>query len=180
MTVSPLRQALCTHLGQTLTPEVAAAIERAASLLPMSKPMVEKVQSLHDSMQGIPPVDCPIKHYFAPGMYAREISIPKGTVVVGAIHKTENLVILSKGRLRIVSDEQTREIEAPCTITCKAGARNAVYAIEDSVWTNFFPTTETDPEKLVEILTFSKSTELLGGVQNAQRIAFEKVQQLED
>lgn len=178
--MSPLRNALAAHLGQVLTPEVAAAIEGAAFSLQASTPMREKVQALEHSMLGLPPVDCPINHHFAPGMYAREIAIPKGTVVVGAIHKTENLVVLSKGRLRIVSDEQTREVEAPCTFTCKPAAKNAVYALEDSVWTNFFPTTETDPDKLVEALTFSKASELLGGAQNAQGIAFAHGQQLEN
>ena len=178
--MSPLRNALAAHLGQVLTPEVAAAIEGAAFSLQASTPMSAKVQALERSMLGQPPVDCPIKHHFAPGMYAREITIPKGTAVVGAVHKTENLVVLSKGRLRIVSDENTIEVEAPCTLTCKPGAKNAVYALEDSVWTNFFPTTETDPDKLVEILTFSKSTELLGGADNAQRIAFAERQALEN
>lgn len=178
--MSPLRKTLAAHLGQVLTPEVAAEIEGAAFALQASAPMRVKVQALQDSMLGLPPVDCPVKHHFAPGMFAREITIPKGTVVVGAVHKTEHLVIVSKGRLRIVSDEQTREVQAPCTFTCKPGAKNAVHALEDSVWTNFFPTTETDPDKLVEALTFAKASELLGGAQNAQRLEFAKRQELEN
>jgi len=180
--VSPLRKALAAHLGQVLTPEVAAAIEasvRAQEIAPI-KPMRQKVQTLEDSMNGLPQVDCPVRHYFAPGMYAREISIPKGTTLVGAIHKTENLVVLSKGRLRIVSDESTVDVKAPCTLVCKEGAKNAATALEDSVWTNFFPTTETDLNKLVELLTFSKPTELLGGVDNAQLISFAERQALEN
>jgi len=178
--VSPLRNALAAHLGQVLTPEVAAWIELAAQEIALPPPMSEKVKALEASMLGMPQADCPVRHFFAPGMYAREITIPKGTTLVGAIHKTENLVVLSKGRLRIVTDDNTMDVEAPCTLTCKAGAKNAAYALEDSVWTNFFPTTETDPDKLVEVLTHSKHTELLGGAGNAQLISFAERQALEN
>ena len=140
-------------------------------LVPTTVTMREKVERLEHELNHQPQVDCPVRHYFAPGMYAREISIPKGTVLTGAIHKTENLVVLSKGKLRLVTEDGTVDIEAPCTLTCRAGAKNAAIALEDAVWTNFFPTTETDTDKLVELLTESKACELLGGSQNKQLAA---------
>lgn len=133
--------------------------------------MLEKVNSLERDMRSAPQVDCPVRHYFAPGMYAREIRIPAGTVLTGAIHKTENLVVLSAGRLQLVTDSGVVEICAPHTMTCHPGTKNAALALEDSVWTNFFPTTETDLDKLVELLTESKACELLGGSENKQLAA---------
>lgn len=131
----------------------------------------EKVHRLEDALRSVPQVDCPIRHHFAPGIYAREITIPKGTVLTGAIHKQESLVVLSAGRLRLVTDDGTVEISAPYTLTCKAGAKNAALALEDSVWTNFFATEETDQDKLVELLTESKASDLLGGATNQQLAA---------
>lgn len=133
--------------------------------------MRARVENLETALLGVPQVDCPIRHHFAPGIYAREITIPKGTVLTGAIHKRESLVVLSAGRLRLVTDGGTVEISAPHTMTCKAGAKNAALAMEDSVWTNFFATEETDPDKLVEILTESKASDLLGGGTNPQLAA---------
>ena len=104
-------------------------------------------------------------------MYAREITIPKDTVLVGVVHKRDNLVVLSAGRLRLVTDEGTVEIAAPHTRMCKAGTKNAAVALEDSVWTNFFATDETDTDKLVELLTESTADELLGGSKNKQLAA---------
>ena len=141
--------------------------------------MQEKVRALEEQVNKLPQVDCPLRHYFAPGMYAREISIPKGTVVTGAIHKTENLVILSKGRLQLVTDDGSIEIAAPFTLTCRPGIKNAVYALEDSVWTNFFPTHETDLDLLVEILTESKTADLLGGPNNKQLLVQEELKKVE-
>ncbi|TAM07257.1 MAG: hypothetical protein EPN70_03535 [Paraburkholderia sp.] len=134
-------------------------------------PMRARVDALERELQKLPQTDCPARWYFAPGMAAREITIPKGTVITGAIHKTQNLAVLSAGRLKLVTDNGIVEIAAPHMLTVMPGQKNAAYALEDSVWTNFFPTDETDPEKLVELLTESKACELLGGSENKQLIA---------
>lgn len=123
-----------------------------------------RITNLEQVLRALPQVECPVRHHFAPSVYAREITIPKGTVLVGAIHKRENLAILSAGSLQLVTDEGTVIITAPHILTVKVGAKNAAYALEDSVWTNFFATEETDTDKLVELLTESTAAELLGGL----------------
>lgn len=143
--------------------------------------MREKVQALEAAVSLLPQVDCPVRHYFAPGLYAREMTIPAGTVVTGAVHKTENLIVVSMGRLRIVTEDGTREVRAGDTLICQAGMKNAVVALEDSRWTNFManPANETDTDKLTEVFTESKASELLGGPDNVQLLAqaeFKKVE----
>lgn len=133
--------------------------------------MREKVERLEDMLAQLPPVEIKVRHHFAPGTYAREITIPKDTVLIGAVHKTDNLVVLSAGRLRLVTESGPVVISAPHTMICKAGAKNAAIALEDSVWTNFFATEETDPDKLVELLSYSTADELMGGAKNKQFIA---------
>ena len=130
-----------------------------------------KVEKLEESMLNLPQIHCPIRHHFAPGVYAREITIPKDTVLIGVVHKRDNLVVLSAGKLRLVTEDGFAEITAPHTMLCKAGSKNAAVALEDAVWTNFFATDETDPDKLVELLTYSKADELLGGANNKQLAA---------
>ena len=130
--------------------------------------MRQKVERLEKAMHHTPQVNCPVKHYFSPGVYAREITIPKGVTLVGAIHRKQNLAILSKGKLEIVTDQGTTTIEAPWTGVVEPGAKNCALAIEEAVWTNIFHTYETDPDKLVEELTFSKACELIGGDKNPQ------------
>ena len=133
----------------------------------------QKVERLQHALESVPQVDCPVRWFFAPGIAAREITIPAGTVVTGAVHRTENLVVVSMGRLRIVTEDGTREVSAGETLTCKAGMKNAVVALEDSRWTNFLanPTNETDEFVLVEMFTESTAAELLGGPKNKQLIA---------
>jgi quercetin dioxygenase-like cupin family protein len=143
--------------------------------------MRDKVATLEAELSRLPQAYCPVRHYFAPGLYAREMSIPAGTVVTGAIHKTENLIVVSLGRLRIVTDKGTREVKAGDTFTCPAGMKNAVVALEDSRWTNFLanPSNETDTDKLAEIFTESKASELLGGADNKQLAANKAAERIE-
>ncbi len=77
---------------------------------------------------------------------------------MGVVHKTDNLIIVSMGHLRIVTDDGTAEVRAGDTITCKAGTKNAVWALENSRWTNLLPNPEniTDTAQLVERLTLPK------------------------
>ena len=141
--------------------------------------MQEKVKALEEVLLEVPQVDCPVRHHFAPGMYAREITIPKGTVLTGAVHKTQNLAVLSSGKLQLVTDDGTTIISAPHILTVMPGMKNAAYALEDSVWTNFFPTEETDTDVLVELLTESKATDLIGGSDNKQLVANISTERLE-
>lgn len=141
--------------------------------------MRSRVLRLEEELNNMPQADCPVKHYFAPGMYAREITIPAGTVLTGAVHKTQNLAVLSKGRLQLVTDSGVIEISAPHTLTVSPGQKNAAFAIEESVWTNFFAIEETDTDKLVELLTESKASDLLCGESNAQLLQQTAIKKVE-
>jgi hypothetical protein len=102
------------------------------------------------------PQDFVTRHYFAPGLYAREIEIPAGVRLVGMAHLAEHINIVSKGRILVFTEEGEREIVAPCTFVAPAGTKRAGCAIEDTVWTTIHrnPTEETDVKKLeLELVT---------------------------
>lgn len=90
----------------------------------------------------------PLNHYFAPGVYAREMKLPKDHCIVGKIHKHEHLNILSYGKVRVATEEGVKTIEAPCTFVSPAGVKRAVTALEDTLWTTIHITEETDLEKI--------------------------------
>lgn len=136
----------------------------------------DRVLSIEKRIEQLPQVDCPLRHYFIPGMYAREIRIPSGNAIVGAVHKQESIVVLSAGRMVLATEDGPLDINAPFTMICKPGAKNLATAIEDCVWTNFFVTDETDLDTLVEQLTESKASELIGGQDNKQLMNMKKEQ----
>lgn len=134
----------------------------------------ERVLAVERRIEQVPQIDCPVREFRIPGGYAREISIPKGVTLTGAVHKKQSVVILSAGRLQLETEDGLLDISAPFTMICLPGAKNLATAVEDSVWTNFFVTNETDPDKLIEELTESKRSELLGGANNKQLLNMKK------
>lgn len=109
----------------------------------------DRIHEFESEIRKLPPVDCPIKHHFSEGIYAREMFIPKGTVVTGKIHKYENLNIMSKGKLSIRTESGVITVEAPFTVVSPPGTKRIAYAHEDSIWTTIHATSERDV-KIIE------------------------------
>lgn len=112
-------------------------------------------------MLALPQVELQAVHHFAPGLYARELRIPKGTVLTGAIHKFANLNIMSAGDMTVLTEGGPVRVKAPFTVVSPAGTKRVAYAHEDTVWTTVFASEETDPEKIVDHFTTSSEQEFL-------------------
>ena len=72
------------------------------------------------------------------------MSMPGGSLVVGKTHRYGHLSCLSLGRVLVSVDDEIVEGLAPWTYFCPAGIKRVLYALEDSVWTTFHGTQETD------------------------------------
>lgn len=86
--------------------------------------------------------DCTLKHYFTPKddkygccAYAREMLIPKGTLIIGKIHRHQHLNFISKGKVTVFTEFGEKHLEGPCTFISEVGLKRAVYAEEDTLWT---------------------------------------------
>jgi hypothetical protein len=118
----------------------------------------EKIASLAAALRAGTPQELPLREYFVKnphspgkGMYAREIFIPAGFMLVGKIHKYEHLNIISKGDISVITENGPQRVRAPYTMVSPPGTERAGYAHEDTVWTTIHSTDETDPEKIEEI-----------------------------
>jgi hypothetical protein len=94
-------------------------------------------------------IDLEMRHYFASGVYVREMKIPAGVLAVGKIHKTEHILILLQGKLTVTTEEGSQTIEAPMTIVAKPGTKRVAYAHTDSLLQNIHAVgEERDLEKI--------------------------------
>jgi hypothetical protein len=94
-----------------------------------------------------PQVETPTTHYFSPGIYAREMFIPAGTVLTGAVHKTEHLVQFV-GDITVLTDGGMQRLTGRHTFLSKPGVKRVGYAHADTWCTGFFATEKTDVEEL--------------------------------
>lgn len=106
----------------------------------------------------------PLIHRFADNVYAREILLPAGTIVIGKIHRYGHLNVISKGHVSVLTEDGVEELHGPMTFISKPGTKRVVYAHEDTVWTTIHGTRHTDPDRVEEDIickTFAEYDRLL-------------------
>ena len=95
----------------------------------------------------------PVRHVFAPGTYAREMTIPEGQVIFGMIHRHAHLNIISAGRCTVLTEFGIEHLEAPCTFVSLPGTKRVVFAVDNVVWTTVYATDSTDVDAIVKEFT---------------------------
>ena len=126
-----------------------------AKVLPDDINFRDAIEAAKIIMSGMPPAkECELVHHFTPGLYAREMRIKKGTVIIGKIHKTEHLCTLN-GDIEIASQDGKGRFTGFLTFVSKPGVQRIGYAHEDTVFTTFHVIDGTDVEQLEEDLVVS-------------------------
>jgi hypothetical protein len=112
----------------------------------------QKVETLLSQVEQMPQVDCKTTHYFGPGLYIREVTMPAGAIVIGKPHRREHMCVMLQGRMIVVDAEGCkRELIAPFTFVGSAG-RKVAYILETTVFQNILVTDETDIDVLENML----------------------------
>lgn len=135
----------------------------------------DRTLALEACMHQMPDLQIEIKpvHHFCKGLYAREITIPAGSTLVGKIHKHEHINIISKGEISVMTENGIERIKAPATIISKPGIKRVGYAHEETVWTTIHPTDVRDIEELEKIFIAESFEEY-------ERFALEQTKLLEE
>lgn len=120
----------------------------------MAKNTRKLVAQLEEKLWDMPQAEITLKHYFASGVYAREMFAPAGTVAVGKILLVDNIVNLSKGKVSVYTEDGgVLSFEAPYQWIAPAGTKRVAYFHTDTVWTVYLATELTDPIKIEEECT---------------------------
>ena len=139
--------------------------ELIAQEVSMTKPEIrEKILKFEDRLSKLPGVfygdnkSCPLKHTFCGNTYVREIKIPKGTVVVGKIHRHDHPNFLMKGEVLVVTEHGGIErLKAPLSMISKPGTKRIVFAIEDVEWITIHEVGEERDLAKIEDIVIAKS-----------------------
>lgn len=123
---------------------------------------------------------CTVQHYFSPKdenygccTYAREMFIPKGTLIIGKIHRHQHLNIISKGKVVVYTEFGEKHLEGPVTFVSEIGLKRSVFAIEDTLWTTIHLTQFVGEENLgkIEDEVISPDYEQMGLITSVNQLA---------
>lgn len=91
---------------------------------------------------------CPLQHRFGDGLYIREITMPKGMLLISKLHKTTHPYFVLKGDVSVLTEKGVVRIKAPYSGITQAGTKRVLFIHEETVWTTVHATSETDLLKI--------------------------------
>jgi|TARA_R110000782_G_C14810817_1_gene412739 hypothetical protein len=95
------------------------------------------IERLEDEFRKHPQVDIPVIHRYAGGIYAREITIPAGTILTGRIYKEDHFDVMVSGDITVSSDDGRKRMEGFNIFPGVRGKKRAGIAHEDTRWITF-------------------------------------------
>lgn len=110
--------------------------------------LTHSLEKLEGALLGLDQVEVPLTHAFAPGVYLREVFMPKDTFVIGHQHRTKHFNVVLTGSASVLMDGVVHQITAPAIFVSEPGVRKVLYIREDMRWATIHPTEETDVEQL--------------------------------
>jgi len=98
------------------------------------------MKALETEMRKLPDVkfndNCaPLKHTFGTGLYIREITMPKGMLLISKLHKTTHPYFITKGDVSVLTEKGVVRIKAPYSGITHAGTKRVLYMHAETVWT---------------------------------------------
>ena len=106
------------------------------------QPTRQQVERLQEYLAQFPQIPNEPKHWFAEGMYGRELKLQAEAFVVGKIHRHEHITILLSGTATINTDKGMERITGPHIWISPMGAKRALYTHTECV----FFTVHLNPE----------------------------------
>jgi hypothetical protein len=120
-----------------------------------------RIDELQEAMAAYPKAEFKLEHYYAHGLYGRELFIPKGTIYVGKIHRFSHIRVVLKGHLFIVTEDGRQEYLAPHVMVTPEGTRRVGYAFEDTLVMTVHATDQTDLDEIEHEIIMPRDEQLL-------------------
>jgi len=143
---------------------VTASVRTLPKCAPNPLEIRARIDALESAMFASPAqIAIETTHYFADGLYAREIFIPAGTLLTGKIHTREHINIISQGEIEVVTENGARLVKAPATFVSPPGTKRVGLAKSDTVWTTIHANEDglTDPDEMEAVLIAPSHVDLL-------------------
>jgi hypothetical protein len=114
--------------------------------------MREKLDEFIANMKNYPAAEVQLEETYWAGIYARKITIKKGTSLEGEIHLTEHMNIIVSGDISVATEFGAERITGHRVLLSKPGSKRIGYAHEDTVWITLHAVAPQDLGNLKEKL----------------------------
>lgn len=131
--------------------------------IPTNREDIERLQAV---MAQMPQVELTTKHYWAEGLYCREVFRPAGTTIVGKVHKKEHLYMVLAGIVTVIGAGAPQTFEAPAIIVSSPNTKRAVFAHTDATCCTVHRTDSKDLEAIERELLEPDETALFDAHNN--------------
>lgn len=109
------------------------------------------VETIHDGATSEGQDQC--THLYGDGVYIRGLPIPKGTAVIGKLHKQARVCVVAFGDCTFTDEFQTKRVVGPWAGEFRGGTKTCVFAHTATYWWACFGTDLKNPEEIVDDLT---------------------------
>jgi quercetin dioxygenase-like cupin family protein len=124
-------------------------------LISTGVPTREQIERLQMEMAAMPQSELQLaadamqtEHYFHGGMYARKLTRPAGTLIVGKVHKQDHYFLCAKGEIIAWSEKGMVHLNAGDIIESKPGTKRVTLAVTDAIGITFHKTEKTDLDEI--------------------------------
>ena len=129
---------------------------------PLSDPSVRhKIEALESEFLKLPQVEIPVTHRYAGGIYAREIVIPKDTILTGRIYKEDHFDIMVSGDISVSSEDGLKRLQGFHILEGKRGKKRAGFTREETKWITLCACPELSDDEYIDYITVTSFNKLL-------------------
>ena len=113
--------------------------------------VISKVEEVVKNLPGHLKGNCyPLRHFFADGLYVRELTVPPMILTVTKIHKYAHPAFLLKGEVSVLEEGGIRHVKAPSFFITPAGTKRIIFHHTEVLLVTVHATKETDVDKIEE------------------------------
>lgn len=125
----------------------------------VSTPSVRsKILELEDKIKAMPQIIPPVRHLFSGGIYAREIFLPKNTILTGRMYLIDHIDLMLFGDITVTNDDGPKRLTGYNVLPGIAGKKRAGMVHEDTLWITFCAVEEETEEYYLERVAIEDSS----------------------
>lgn len=103
-------------------------------LVQVGIPTLDQMYEVEEKLTQLTQADFSLINRFADGLYARQVTMKRGTFLTSKIHLKEHFAFVLTGDVSVWTDQDYQRVKAPQVIVTQPGTKRVLLAHEDTVW----------------------------------------------